>query len=74
MFFSNTTSNEEFLPMFFPSPKEIIALDKVVMANAPTELLAVADIIAPPASQQGIIQGLAEAIKRLAHKRGESHG
>jgi Cof subfamily protein (haloacid dehalogenase superfamily) len=46
---------------------------KVVMANAPAELLALADVIAPPASQQGIIQGLAEAMKRLAHKKREAH-
>lgn len=38
---------------------------KIVMANAPQDLLAMADIIAPPASQQGIIQGLNEAIYRL---------
>lgn len=38
---------------------------KIVMANAPSELLAIADVIAPPASQRGIIQGLAEAMHRL---------
>lgn len=38
---------------------------KIVMANAPPELLAIADVIAPPASQQGIIQGLHEAIQHL---------
>jgi Cof subfamily protein (haloacid dehalogenase superfamily) len=43
---------------------------KIVMANAPADLLAMADIIAPPATQQGIIQGLKEAIHRLSHERG----
>jgi Cof subfamily protein (haloacid dehalogenase superfamily) len=42
-----------------------VAHMKIVMANAPADLLAIADVIAPPASQQGIIQGLAEAIHRL---------
>ena len=35
---------------------------KVVMAGAPQDLLAVADVIAPPAAALGIIQGLDEAI------------
>jgi len=38
---------------------------KIVMANAPPDLLAMADIIAPPATQNGIIQGLREAMQRL---------
>ncbi len=38
---------------------------KIVMANAPPDVLAMADILAPPASQQGIIQGLSDAIYRL---------
>jgi Cof subfamily protein (haloacid dehalogenase superfamily) len=41
---------------------------KVVMANAPSELLDIADIIAPPANQQGIIYGLKEAIKHFNHR------
>jgi hydroxymethylpyrimidine pyrophosphatase-like HAD family hydrolase len=44
-----------------------VAHVKIVMANAPSDLLAMADIIAPPASQQGIIQGLREAINYLTH-------
>ncbi len=36
---------------------------KVVMANAPPELLAIADVLAPPANQQGIIPGLTKAIQ-----------
>lgn len=39
---------------------------KIVMANAPADLLELADVIAPPAEQQGLIQGLAEAIERLS--------
>jgi 5-amino-6-(5-phospho-D-ribitylamino)uracil phosphatase len=35
---------------------------KVVMSSAPAELLAIADIIAPPARELGIIQGLNEAL------------
>lgn len=38
---------------------------KIVMGNAPADLLKIADIIAPPASEHGIIQGLEQAIKRL---------
>ncbi len=37
----------------------------IAMANAPEPLLKIADIIAPPASQYGIIQGIEEAIARL---------
>lgn len=40
---------------------------KIVMENAPSDLLEMADVIAPSAAQQGIIQGLAEAIHRLNH-------
>jgi dihydroneopterin aldolase len=36
---------------------------KIVMANAPEDLLKLADIIALPAKQQGIIQGLTNAVK-----------
>lgn len=39
-----------------------IATVKIVMANAPADLLRIADIVAPPASQEGIIEGLAQAI------------
>jgi hydroxymethylpyrimidine pyrophosphatase-like HAD family hydrolase len=35
---------------------------KIVMQNGPAELHQLADILAPPAEQQGIIQGLKEAI------------
>lgn len=42
-----------------------IADVKIVMATAPPDLLAIADVIAPPASQKGIIQGLREAIAKL---------
>lgn len=34
---------------------------KIVMANAPQDLLNLASIIAPPASQNGLVQGLEEA-------------
>lgn len=46
---------------------------KVVMENAPLDLLAIADVIAPPATHQGIIIGLAEAIKRLNERNGEDY-
>jgi Cof subfamily protein (haloacid dehalogenase superfamily) len=46
---------------------------KIVMANAPEDLLAIADVIAPPASEQGIIQGLTEAIHRLKPQQGETY-
>lgn len=35
---------------------------KIVMASAPAELIALADVIAPPACQNGLIAGLATAI------------
>ncbi len=35
---------------------------KVVMATAPKELLAIADIVAPSAALDGIIEGLSKAI------------
>lgn len=38
---------------------------KVVMATAPQELLDIAHVIAPPASEEGIIQGLSSALKEL---------
>jgi hydroxymethylpyrimidine pyrophosphatase-like HAD family hydrolase len=38
---------------------------KVVMGTAPKTVLEVADIIAPPASQEGIIAGLTQAIARI---------
>lgn len=38
---------------------------KIVMANAPAELLKMGDVIAPPAKQRGIIQGLFEGIQLL---------
>lgn len=40
-----------------------IADIKVVMSTAPKEILALADIVAPPAEDMGIIEGLEEAIK-----------
>lgn len=43
-----------------------IADKKIVMANAPLELLAIADVVAPPATELGIIQGLREAIGQLS--------
>lgn len=42
---------------------------KVVMASAPSDLLTMADVIAPPASQLGIIQGLTEAIYFLSLRK-----
>lgn len=39
---------------------------KVVMSNAPAEILKIADIIAPPATQKGIIQGLDECMHYLS--------
>lgn len=41
-----------------------IADTKIVMANAPQAILEMADIVAPPASEQGIIVGLEQALKR----------
>lgn len=38
---------------------------KIAMENAPSTLLEIADIIAPPASQNGLIVGLAQALERL---------
>lgn len=38
---------------------------KVVMATAPAALLQMADIIAPPASEEGIISGLQKALMKL---------
>lgn len=38
---------------------------KIAMANAPKALLEMADIIAPVASQKGIIQGLSKALEAL---------
>lgn len=38
---------------------------KVVMANAPEEVLKLADIVAPPATEEGIIIGLQTALKSL---------
>jgi len=35
---------------------------KIAMADAPLRLLAIADIIAPPASEMGLIQGLTQAL------------
>jgi dihydroneopterin aldolase len=52
---------------------------KIVMANAPEDLLKLADIIALPAKQQGIIQGLTNAVKlaksfRLSQESQASYG
>lgn len=41
---------------------------KIVMKNAPKQMLAIADIIAQPASEQGIIEGLKEAIWKVQSK------
>ncbi len=41
---------------------------KIAMANSPKNLIAKADIIAPPATEQGIITGLQEAIQLLKIK------
>ena len=38
---------------------------KIVMGNAPATLLDMADVVAPPADQNGIIQGLLEAVHLL---------
>lgn len=38
---------------------------KVVMATAPQEVLEIADVVAPPAGELGIIEGLEEAIRRI---------
>ncbi len=38
---------------------------KIVMENAPQELHSLADILAPPAKEQGIIPALEEAIGKL---------
>jgi hydroxymethylpyrimidine pyrophosphatase-like HAD family hydrolase len=45
---------------------------KIVMANAPTKLLQIADIVAPPASEKGIIRGLAAAINHVTHHGGKT--
>lgn len=45
----------------------LLAADvKIVMADAPSELLEIADIIAPPASKQGLILGLSKAIEKVS--------
>jgi HAD superfamily hydrolase (TIGR01484 family) len=41
---------------------------QIVMANAPQDMLLKADVIAPPASEKGIIKGLVEAIQ-LFHSK-----
>ena len=46
-----------------------IADIKVVMANAPEELLKLADVIAPPANHDGIVQGLRQAIERIDRRQ-----
>lgn len=38
---------------------------KIVMQNAPKNILEIADVIAPPATKLGIIQGLQNAMKRI---------
>ncbi len=40
----------------------------VVMAQAPSEVLAIAHVIAPPAKDNGIIQGISQAISSLDNK------
>lgn len=47
---------------------------KIVMADAPEELLIIADVIAPPATEVGIIQGLKEAIHHSIHRNGGHRG
>ncbi len=42
---------------------------KVVMNTAPSELLQIADVIAPSAKEDGLIQGLKHAVEHLATKR-----
>ncbi len=42
---------------------------KIVMGNAPDDLHALGDIVAPPASEQGIIPALEEAIHRITFKQ-----
>lgn len=42
---------------------------KIVMATAPEEMRAEADIIAPPAAERGIIKGLKEAVEKHARHR-----
>ena len=39
---------------------------KIVMANGPAQLQLLADIVAPPVQNQGIIQGLKEAIWKVS--------
>lgn len=46
---------------------------KIVMGNAPQELHAVGDIVAPPAAENGIIAGLEEALKRGEYARENPH-
>lgn len=41
---------------------------KVVMATAPRDMLMIADVIAPPADQNGIIQGLQHAIAMVGKR------
>lgn len=41
---------------------------KVVMGNAPADLFAIADIVAPSVSERGIIPGLKEAIKLVSQR------
>lgn len=38
---------------------------KIAMANAPSKLLEIADIIAPPATKNGLLQGLSQAIEMV---------
>jgi Cof subfamily protein (haloacid dehalogenase superfamily) len=43
-----------------------VAHIKIAMGSAPQELLQLADIVAPPATENGIIEGLRQAIDRLS--------
>jgi hypothetical protein len=45
-----------------------VAHVKIAMANAPPKLLAIADIISPPATQKGIIQGLSQALEKIGKR------
>ncbi len=40
---------------------------RVAMANAPRQLLDLADLVAPPATEEGIIIGLSQAIKKVSN-------
>ena len=41
---------------------------KIIMSTAPQDLLAIADVISPPADEYGIVQGLENAMQKLSKK------